>query len=141
MTTRVAFLTHPKSLSDYNTTTRHLEAGFGLASLGLLLAVVTLIANIVAASASDATSAAETLAWSFGLTTTAFGTAVASAGVPRTLPSTRWLALCRPRCQDSTCVHHLHGNGDDDNSRAYRAPLGGRSQRRYLVRRNPFSLG
>jgi hypothetical protein len=39
-----------------------------------MLAMVTLIANIVAANTDNASTAAETLAWSFGLTTTAFGT-------------------------------------------------------------------
>ena len=39
-----------------------------------MLAVVTLFANISAANEADPASAAQTLAWSFGLTTTAFAT-------------------------------------------------------------------
>jgi hypothetical protein len=81
MTTRVATLTHPKSVTDYKTTTRHREIGFAIATLGLLMAVVTLFANIAAANNADPTSAAETLAWSFGLTTTAFGTIKFGIGV------------------------------------------------------------
>lgn len=74
MTARVATLTRPKSVTDYKATTRHREIGYGLAALGLMLAVVALFANIAAANSSDPASAAETLAWSFGITTTAFGT-------------------------------------------------------------------
>lgn len=74
MATRLDALTHPISVSDYKATTRHREIGYVLAAVGLMLAVVTLIANISAANSSDPATAAETLAWSFGLTTTAFGT-------------------------------------------------------------------
>lgn len=62
MTTRVALLTRPKSINDYQATTRHREIGFGLAALGLILALVALFANISAANAGDPTSGAETLA-------------------------------------------------------------------------------
>ena len=42
---------------------------------GLMLAAVTLIANIVAADdLGGGTTTRDTLAWSFGLTTVAFGT-------------------------------------------------------------------
>lgn len=53
---------------------RQLAVFIGLGGLGL--AVVTLIANLAAASdiVDDPLSARETLAWSFGLTTLAFGT-------------------------------------------------------------------
>lgn len=81
MTTRVATLTRPKSISNYRATTRHREIGFGLAALGLVLAVIALIANIAAANSSDPTTAAETLAWSFGLTTTSFGTIKFGIGI------------------------------------------------------------
>ncbi len=81
MTTRIASLTRPPSVTDYNARTRHREIGFGLATLGLVLAVVTLIANLSAAGSSSAASAAETLAWSFGLTTTAFGTIKLGIGI------------------------------------------------------------
>lgn len=81
MTTPVATLTRPNSVSDYKATTRHREIGFGLAALGLILAMVTLIANIAAANSSSAATSAETLAWSFGLTTTAFGTIKFGIGI------------------------------------------------------------
>ncbi len=74
MTTRFDALTQPVSVSDYKATTRHRDIGFIVATIGLMLAVVTLIANISAANNADPASAAETLAWSFGLTTLAFGT-------------------------------------------------------------------
>jgi hypothetical protein len=45
------------------------------------MAMVTLIANVVAANTDSATSAAATLAWSFGLTTTAFGTIKFGIGI------------------------------------------------------------
>jgi hypothetical protein len=68
-------------VSDYRATTKHREIGFGLAALGLILAVVTLIANIAAANSSNPATSAETLAWSFGLTTTAFGTIKLGIGI------------------------------------------------------------
>jgi hypothetical protein len=68
-------------VTDYKTTTRHREIGFAIAALGLVMAVVTLVANIAAANSSDPTSAAGTLAWSFGLTTTAFGTIKFGIGI------------------------------------------------------------
>ncbi len=74
MTAHVDTLTRPKSVADYKATTRHRDIGFIVATVGLMLAVVTLIANISAANNSDPVAAAETLAWSFGLTTAAFGT-------------------------------------------------------------------
>lgn len=81
MTTRVATLTHPKSVGDYAASTRHREIGFGLAALGLVLAIITLIANIAAANSNDPTTTAETLAWSFGLTTASFGTIKFGIGI------------------------------------------------------------
>lgn len=81
MTARVTTLTRPKSITDYRATTRHREIGYGLAALGLLLAVVALIANIDVANSRDAATAAETLAWSFGVTTSAFGTIKLGIGV------------------------------------------------------------
>ena len=46
--------------------------GFGLAVVGLIFALVTLIANLVAAG--EAPGSLSTLRWHFGLTTLAFGT-------------------------------------------------------------------
>lgn len=73
MTTRFETLTRPAAGEDHRVKTKHRSAGFVLAFIGLMLATVTLIANIVAAN-SDSVTATETLAWSFGLTVTAFGT-------------------------------------------------------------------
>ncbi len=81
MTTRLDAITRPKSASDYKATTRHLNIGYGVAVLGLMMALITLIANIAAANTSDPKTAAETLAWSFGLTTMAFGTIKFAIGI------------------------------------------------------------
>ncbi len=74
MTTRFESLTRPAVGGDYRSQPRQRTIGFVLAAVGLVLAVVTLIANISAANGDDPATAAETLAWSFGLTTAAFGT-------------------------------------------------------------------
>lgn len=76
MTTRIATLTRPAPGADRRARTRHRTIGFSLAVVGLVLAAVTLIANVVAGNelADDVASAATTLAWSFGLTTLGFGT-------------------------------------------------------------------
>ncbi|MFQ5553890.1 MAG: hypothetical protein ACE5GC_00805, partial [Acidimicrobiia bacterium] len=74
MTTRFDALTRPKAGTDHRAVSKHRSVGFGLAFVGLMLAVVTLIANIAAANEDSAETARETLAWSFGLTTLAFGT-------------------------------------------------------------------
>ena len=74
MTSTITSLTKPAAGEDYRSPSRQRRIGFVLAFVGLMLAAVTLIANIVAAGSDDPQSAAETLAWSFGLTTAAFGT-------------------------------------------------------------------
>lgn len=71
MTARFETLIRPSSAEDFTSKSRQRVPGFVLAFLGLVLAVVTLIANIAAAN-GDAAGAPEILAWSFGLTTTAF---------------------------------------------------------------------
>lgn len=81
LTTRLEAITRPKSAGDYKATTRHLNIGYGVAALGLMMAMITLIANIAAANSSDPQTAAETLAWSFGLTTMAFGTIKFGIGI------------------------------------------------------------
>ncbi len=74
MTARFDALTRPKAGDDPRTKSKYLTVGLALAALGLMLAVVTLIANIAAANNDNGVTASETLAWSFGLTTFAFGT-------------------------------------------------------------------
>lgn len=59
--------------TDYRKPSRFREAGVVVALIGLALAAVVLIANIVVAGDS-ATERAETAAWTFGLGTTAFAT-------------------------------------------------------------------
>jgi hypothetical protein len=71
MTSRLDALIRPGPGEDYRSKSKQRGVGFALAFVGLMLAVVTLIANIAAAN-GDAADAPETLAWSFGLTTTAF---------------------------------------------------------------------
>ncbi len=72
MTTRFASLTVPSAGADWRGETPHRRIGFGLAVVGLTLAVITLIANLVAAG--DVAGSLSTQRWSFGLTTLAFGT-------------------------------------------------------------------
>lgn len=76
MTTLITRLTRPAVGVNHLSHTRHRNVGFTLAVVGLALAVVTLIANLVAADqlTTSPIDASTTLAWSFGLTTTAIGT-------------------------------------------------------------------
>lgn len=77
MTTTLTKLTRPATPENPEFPTRHRRVGFTLAVIGLMLAMVSLIANLVAAGqVGDGGSGTveETLAWSFGLNTAAFGT-------------------------------------------------------------------
>lgn len=74
MTTRFESRTRPKVGVDYRSQPRQRTIGFVLASVGLMLTVLTLGANISAANTTDPAGAVQTLAWSFGLTTVGFGT-------------------------------------------------------------------
>lgn len=71
MTARFDTLIRPKVGEGYTSQSKQRTVGYVVALVGLLLAVVTLVANIAAAN-GDAGDAPEILAWSFGLTTTAF---------------------------------------------------------------------
>lgn len=71
MTTVVHQLVNPKTGADYQRRTRHRTLGFGIAVAGLALTVVAFIGNLAAVGSAEP---AETLAWTFGLTTLAFGT-------------------------------------------------------------------
>lgn len=73
MTARFATLTKPATNADFRRLTGHRRIGFALAVAGLMLAGVTLVANLVAADV-DAGGSLSILRWSFGLTTLAFGT-------------------------------------------------------------------
>lgn len=79
MTTRFDGLTRPKEGGDHQAPTKHRTIGFVLAGVGLMLAAVTLIANIAAANSDTETGV--TAAWSFGLTTLAFGTIKLAIGL------------------------------------------------------------
>ena len=82
--TRLATLTRPATGTDHLSPTRHRPVGFALAAIGLVATVITLIANVAAAGQvgdGNAAGAAQTLAWSFGLTTTGFGTIKLGIGV------------------------------------------------------------
>lgn len=73
MATALSTLVIPAEGADYREKTGHRRAGLALGVVGLGLATITLIASIVAAQQlSDGEEVASTLAWSFGLTTTAF---------------------------------------------------------------------
>lgn len=75
MAARLEILRRPAATVDYTQPSRYRTVGFALGFVGVMLAVVTLIANIVAAGdVGQGADTRETLAWSFGLTTAAFGT-------------------------------------------------------------------
>lgn len=77
MTTRTTRLIRPAPGTHHDVQTRHRSVAFALAVVGLVLAMVSLVANLVAAGLiGDGRTALadQTLAWSFGLNTTAFGT-------------------------------------------------------------------
>lgn len=63
---------------DYRAKSKFRTVGFTTAVFGIMLAMVTLVANLIAGSQvtdpGQATQTASILAWSFGLTTTAFAT-------------------------------------------------------------------
>ena len=67
-------LTRPAPNVDYRSSAGRRTVGIWLGVIGLLLATITLIANLAAAGTVDTPGGAATLAWSFGLTTTAFAT-------------------------------------------------------------------
>lgn len=64
-------LVKPKAGADYREASRHRPLGFAIAALGVLLAFIAFFGNLAAASTAEP---AGTLAWTFGLTTLAFGT-------------------------------------------------------------------
>jgi hypothetical protein len=63
---------------DYRAKSKFRTVGFTIAVFGIMLAMVTLVANLIAGGLvtdpGQATQSASILAWSFGLTTTAFAT-------------------------------------------------------------------
>ena len=65
-------LSRPAPGSDYRESSPHRKLGLIIGAVGLLLAMITLIANLVAGGQVE--ESAGILGWSFGLTTTAFGT-------------------------------------------------------------------
>ncbi len=74
MIARFEMVQRPVSTADFARPSPSRIAGFVLGAVGLVLIVVTLVANVVAASDVGAgSSTRETLAWSFGLTTAGFG--------------------------------------------------------------------
>ena len=84
MTTRLTKEGRPAAGTDYLSETRHRKLGFTLALAGLILAVVAFVANVAAAGLigdGDEAGASSVLAWSFGLTTTAFGTIKLAIGI------------------------------------------------------------
>ena len=73
MTVGLGMLHRRASTTDFAAPSRYQPVGVVVGLIGVMLAVVGLIANIVAASdVGDGSTTRETLAWSFGLSTTAF---------------------------------------------------------------------
>ena len=70
-------LVTPEKGSSASTVIPHTKVGLIVGVVGVMIAMIAFIANFVAVSSlqdGDVVSAKETLAWSFGLTTLAFGT-------------------------------------------------------------------
>jgi len=77
MTTRLERLTRPLPGTSVSVRTAHRRVGYTLAALGLAAAMVSGVANLVAAGqigGGEGGASAGNLAWSFGLNTAAFGT-------------------------------------------------------------------
>ncbi len=72
MTARLEVIRRPAALADYRAPSKHRPLGFILALIGLMVAGVSFVANIVGANLSDPVDGAETLAWSWGVNTTGF---------------------------------------------------------------------
>lgn len=72
-------LTRPAANADHRTRAGQRTVGIWLGVVGLLLATVALIANLSVADTVDSPAGVATLAWSFGVTTTAF--AVLKSGI------------------------------------------------------------
>lgn len=79
----MATIIHPKvrplSTDDYRGKLRQRSIGFALAGVGFVLAGIAFVASLTAAG--DETIRESVLPWSFGLTTTAFGTIKAAIAV------------------------------------------------------------
>ena len=77
MTTRLEHLIRPAVGTAPGVQTRHRSVGYTVAVVGLLAAMVSFIANLVAVglvNSGNTQLANQTLAWNFGLNTAAFGT-------------------------------------------------------------------
>lgn len=75
MAARLELLHRPAPTADYMAQSSFRAAGIVIGLIGVMLAMIAVIGNFVAAAdVGEGTSTRETLAWTFGLTTTAFGT-------------------------------------------------------------------
>ncbi|MFQ5948263.1 MAG: hypothetical protein ACE5KX_05340 [Acidimicrobiia bacterium] len=74
MTSRLEVFQRPPPTADYTAPSKWLIPGIVIALAGMMGAVVTLIANLVAANGETESSVATILGWSFGVTTFSFGT-------------------------------------------------------------------
>jgi hypothetical protein len=83
MASGAGVLQRPAATADYTSQSTFKTVGVGVGLLGIVLVVIALIGNIVAAGdiGEDARSASETLAWTFGLTTTALGAVKAGIAI------------------------------------------------------------
>ena len=81
MSTRLEAIKRPAPSADYRTPSKHRKVRFVLALIGLMITMVSFIANIVGANAGDRLDGAETLAWSWGVNTFGFATIKFAIGV------------------------------------------------------------
>ena len=82
MAVGLGMLHRPATTADFAAPSRYRSVGVAIGLIGVMLAMVGLIANIVAAGdVGEGTTTRETLAWSFGLSTTAFAAVKLGIGV------------------------------------------------------------
>ncbi|MDH3498947.1 MAG: hypothetical protein OEM97_02395 [Acidimicrobiia bacterium] len=74
MAATIRSLTRPAHGADNRPHTKHRTLGLALGLVGVVLVLIALVGNISAANATNEASAAQTLAWTFGLTVLGFGT-------------------------------------------------------------------
>ena len=75
MAANLGVLANPARSADYRARSPFKPMGIALGLIGVVVAVIALVANIVAAGdVGDGTTTRETLAWTFGLSTAAVAT-------------------------------------------------------------------
>ncbi len=113
----------PAASADYSRPSRYRTAGFLLGFMGLGLALATLVANVIAAGGigENPDNVRETLAWSFGVTTTAF--AMLKFGIATVLMGVLIRAWMRVEAT-KVALPQLKADGAAFPTSDYRSPFG-----------------